>query len=68
VVVQREGKRFRLFTRNGHDWTNRYPLIVGTGQYRIFVEPAASKTSSSYVLNRLQQCGLKAVYCRLSKI
>jgi ATP-dependent DNA ligase len=41
VVVQREGKRVRLFTRNGHDWTNRYPLIVGTGQYRIFVEPAA---------------------------
>jgi ATP-dependent DNA ligase len=19
----------RLFTRNGHDWTERYPLIVG---------------------------------------
>jgi bifunctional non-homologous end joining protein LigD len=26
--VQREGDRVRLFTRNGHDWTSRYPLIV----------------------------------------
>jgi len=28
LIVQRVGKRVRLFTRNGHDWTNRYPLIV----------------------------------------
>jgi ATP-dependent DNA ligase len=28
LIVQREGKRVRLFTRNGHDWTARYPLIV----------------------------------------
>jgi bifunctional non-homologous end joining protein LigD len=28
LIVQREGKRVRLFTRNGHDWTGRYPLIV----------------------------------------
>lgn len=28
LTVQREGKRARLFTRNGHDWTKRYPLIV----------------------------------------
>ena len=28
LIVQREGKRVRLFTRNGHDWTSRYPLIV----------------------------------------
>jgi ATP-dependent DNA ligase len=28
LVVQREGKRVRLFTRNGHDWTDRYPMIV----------------------------------------
>src|SRR6476646_4504779 len=28
LIVQREGKRVRLFTRNGHDWTERYPLIV----------------------------------------
>jgi bifunctional non-homologous end joining protein LigD len=28
LTVHREGKRLRLFTRNGHDWTDRYPLIV----------------------------------------
>ena len=27
LIVQREGKRVRLFTRNGHDWNNRFPLI-----------------------------------------
>ena len=26
LIVQR--KRVRLFTRNGHDWTDRHPLIV----------------------------------------
>ena len=30
LTVHREGKRVRLFTRNGHDWTNRYPLIAET--------------------------------------
>jgi bifunctional non-homologous end joining protein LigD len=29
MIVQREGKRVRLFTRNSHDWTDRYP---NTGQ------------------------------------
>jgi ATP-dependent DNA ligase len=28
LIVQRGGKSVRLFTRNGHDWTDRYPLIV----------------------------------------
>jgi bifunctional non-homologous end joining protein LigD len=28
LTVHREGKRVRLFTRNGHNWTDRYPLIV----------------------------------------
>jgi ATP-dependent DNA ligase len=26
--VERDGDRVRLITRNGHDWTNRYPWIV----------------------------------------
>jgi len=26
--VERDGDRVRLFTRNGHDWTKRYPWIV----------------------------------------
>jgi bifunctional non-homologous end joining protein LigD len=28
LIVVRDGARVRLFTRNGHDWTGRYPLIV----------------------------------------
>jgi bifunctional non-homologous end joining protein LigD len=28
VGPHREGKQVRLCTRNGHDWTDRYPLIV----------------------------------------
>src|SRR6476659_7779476 len=28
LTVHREGKRVRLFTRNGHDWSDRYPRIV----------------------------------------
>ena len=27
LIVQREAKRVRLFTRNGHDWSGRFPLI-----------------------------------------
>ena len=26
--MQREGKRVRLFTRNGHDWSRRFLLIT----------------------------------------
>jgi ATP-dependent DNA ligase len=36
LTVHREGKRVRLFTRNGHDWTDRYHLIVeGARRVRI---------------------------------
>jgi bifunctional non-homologous end joining protein LigD len=28
LIVLRDGDRVRLFTRNGYDWTTRYPLIV----------------------------------------
>jgi bifunctional non-homologous end joining protein LigD len=28
LIVHRDGARVRLFTRNGNDWTARYPLIV----------------------------------------
>jgi bifunctional non-homologous end joining protein LigD len=28
LIVQREGKRVRLFTRNGYDWSDHYALIV----------------------------------------
>src|ERR1700676_3870476 len=42
LIVQREGKRVRLFTRNGHDWTERYPLIA---------EAALRNRSSSFVID-----------------
>jgi bifunctional non-homologous end joining protein LigD len=29
LIVQRDGQRVRLFTRNGHDWSDRFPLISG---------------------------------------
>jgi bifunctional non-homologous end joining protein LigD len=28
LIVHRDGDRVRLFTRNGHDWSGRYPWIV----------------------------------------
>ena len=30
LLVHRDGDRVRLLTRNGHDWTSRYPWIVET--------------------------------------
>ena len=27
LIIQRDGKRVRLWTRNGHDWSDRFPLI-----------------------------------------
>jgi bifunctional non-homologous end joining protein LigD len=42
LIVQREGERVRLFTRGGHDWTERYPRIV---------ESALRNRSSSFVID-----------------
>src|SRR4051794_6692276 len=28
LIVQREGKRVRLLSRRGYDWSDRYPLIT----------------------------------------
>jgi bifunctional non-homologous end joining protein LigD len=42
LIVQREGKRVRLLTRNGHDWSGRYPLIV---------EAALRNRSTSFVID-----------------
>jgi ATP-dependent DNA ligase len=41
LIVQREGKRVRLFTRNGHDWSDRYPRIV----WLLPVKPSPPRTS-----------------------
>jgi bifunctional non-homologous end joining protein LigD len=43
LIVQKiDRQRVRLFTRNGHDWTDRYPLIV---------EAALRNRSSSFVID-----------------
>jgi bifunctional non-homologous end joining protein LigD len=42
LIVQREGKRVRLFTRNGYDWSDRYPLIV---------EAALRNRATSFVID-----------------
>ena len=28
LIIQRDGTRVRLWTRNGHDWSGRFPLIT----------------------------------------
>ena len=42
LIVQRDGKRVRLFTRNGHDWSGRFPLIT---------EAALRNRNSSFVID-----------------
>ena len=42
LIVQRDGKRVRLFTRNGHDWSDRFPLIT---------EAALRNRNSSFVID-----------------
>jgi bifunctional non-homologous end joining protein LigD len=42
LIVHREGKRVRLSTRNGYDWSDRYPLIV---------EAALRLPKSSFVID-----------------
>jgi hypothetical protein len=42
LIVRRDGKRVRLFTRNGHDWTDRYSLIV---------EAALRNRATSFVID-----------------
>jgi bifunctional non-homologous end joining protein LigD len=42
LIIQRGGKRVRLFTRNGHDWSDRFPLIV---------EAALRNRISSFVID-----------------
>ena len=42
LIVQREGQRVRLWTRNGHDWSGRFPLIS---------EAALRKRNSSFVID-----------------
>ena len=42
LIVERDGKRVRLWTRNGHDWSGRFPLIT---------EAALRNRNSSFVID-----------------
>ena len=42
LIVQRDCNRVQLFTRNGHDWSSRYPRIV---------EAALRNRNSSFVVD-----------------
>ncbi len=42
LIVVRDGARVRLFTRNGYDWSHRYPLIV---------EAALQNRTTSFVID-----------------
>jgi bifunctional non-homologous end joining protein LigD len=42
LILRRDGKRVRLFTRVGHDWSGRFPLIT---------EAALPNRSTSFVLD-----------------
>src|SRR6478672_2836344 len=42
LIIQRDGKRVRLWTRNGHDWSGRFPLIT---------EAALRSRNSSFVID-----------------
>ncbi len=42
LIVQRDGKRVRMFIRNGHDWSGRFPRIA---------EAALRHRSTSFVLD-----------------
>jgi bifunctional non-homologous end joining protein LigD len=42
LIIQRDGNRVRLFTRNGYDWSDRYLL---------FVEAALRNRNTSFVID-----------------
>ena len=42
LIIQRDGERVRLWTRNGHDWSDRFPLIT---------EAALRNRNSSFVID-----------------
>jgi hypothetical protein len=66
LIVQREGKRVRLFTRNGYDWSDRYPLIVEAA-LRNRNPPCLKSSCSATRWHSCGVCGLLYVWCMVSK-
>jgi hypothetical protein len=59
LIVQREGKRVRLLTRNGYDWSDRYPLNrrsrAKTAQnFPLFAGRKASRVRASTALRTFE--------------
>jgi hypothetical protein len=55
LIVRRDGPTVRLFTRRGHDWTDRYPAIAGS---------AAKLRARSFTLDgEAVVCGADGVRC-----
>jgi hypothetical protein len=53
LIFERNGKRVRLFTRNGHEWTDRYPLIEeAAAQSRNFFRQTARLCCSASTASR----------------
>jgi ATP dependent DNA ligase domain len=51
LIVQRDGDRGRLFTRNGYDWSSRYPLIVEAAR-RIRTKQSSSTEARSLICSK----------------
>src|SRR5262250_1611930 len=45
MLVRRDGAGTRLFTRNGHDWTGRFPLIARAASGHAAAPPSAASNS-----------------------
>jgi ATP dependent DNA ligase domain len=52
LIVRRDGKAVRLFTRRGHDWTHRYPSIAAGARKIRIMAIGVSRVSSASVSPR----------------
>jgi bifunctional non-homologous end joining protein LigD len=48
LIVQREGKRVRLWTRNGYDWSGRFPLISDIATWTALMATLAAPIQRSF--------------------
>src|SRR5580704_17457659 len=52
LIVRRDGKAVRLFTRRGHDWAHRYPSIAAGARKIRIMAIGVSRVSSASVSPR----------------
>jgi bifunctional non-homologous end joining protein LigD len=52
LIVQREGKRVRLFTRRGSDWSDRYPLITQAASWAPMGSPILRLCTTASAMRR----------------